>query len=313
MLGNAFGVLAQLALPHLVSGPTAYALVGMGALLAGTTHAPLTAALMVFEMTLDYRLVVPLLLASAVASVVATAHAKESGYTEAQQQKRSAGEAGRVTTALAAGDVLRKEQITVPPDLSLAELLDRFVSARRNHLYVVAADGRFGGAVNLHDVNRLLREGASAARAEDLARTDFEVTTPGEPLERVLERFAKLAAERLPVVDSAESRRLVGTVSKRDILAVYSRDLIQRGSRVKARDLDAPVGHLMDDVGVPPDLVGSSFEHARFAERWGATLLMIRRGRSWLVPDAATRFADGDRLIVFGPPERVEILRRAGG
>jgi CBS domain-containing protein len=217
-----------------------------------------------------------------------------------------------VTTALNAGDVLRKEQITVAPDLSLAELLDRFVSARRNHLYVVGPDGRFGGAVNLHDVNRLLREGASAARAADLARTDFEVTTPGEPLERVLERFAKLDAERLPVVDAPESRRLVGTVSKRDILAVYSRDLIQRGARLSARDLDAPVGHLMDDVAVPPDLVGGSLEEARFAERWGATLLMIRRGRTWLVPDAATRFADGDRLIVFGPPERLEVLRRAG-
>jgi CBS domain-containing protein len=204
---------------------------------------------------------------------------------------------------------LRREQITVPPDLTLPELLDKFVAGRRNHLYVVDGGGRFLGAVNLHDVNRLLREGATAARAEDLVRGDFEATTPGEPLHTVLERFGKLDAERLPVVDTAETKRLVGTVSKRDILAVYSRDLLQRGLRLRAADLEPPVEKLIDEVPVPRDLAGKTVEEARFADSAGVTLLMVRRGASWLIPDASTLLAPEDRLIVFGPPGRLAALR----
>ncbi|HKC23640.1 MAG TPA: chloride channel protein [Thermoanaerobaculia bacterium] len=311
MLGDAFGAVAHGALPGVISAPSSYALVGMGALLAGTTHAPLTAALMVFEMTLDYRLVVPLLLASAMASIVATALAKESVYTEALKEKAAAGERGLVTSTLSVGDVLRREQVTVTPDLTLPDLLDRFVANRRNHVYVVDADDRFRGAVNLHDVNRLLGEGTSSARASDVAREDFEATYPSEPLHRVLERFAKQDAERLPVLDAPETRRLIGTVSKRDILGVYSRDLLQRGTNLKAAHLEAPVDRLVDEIPVPPELVGLSVGEARFPERYGATLLMVRRARSsWLIPDAATRLLAEDRLIVFGPQERLAALRR---
>ena len=312
MLGYAFGSLAHGALPGVVSSGAAYALVGMGAVLAGTTHAPLTSVLMVFEMTLDYRLVVPLLLASATSSVVATALAKSSIYTEALEQKAAGEGRGAVVGVLTAGDVLRKEQVTVPPDLTVPELLDAFVAARRNHLYVVDADGRFGGAVNLHDVNRLLREGATSARAKDVTRSDFEATFPGESLDVVMERFARLDAERLPVLDDPVSRRLVGTVSKRDILAVYSRDLLSRATRLKAADLESPVDRMSDEVPVPASIVGLTVEEARFPERYGATLLMIRRAQTaLLIPEGATRLQAGDRLIVFGSPERLAALRKS--
>ena len=83
MLGHAFGAGVRALVPALGADPGAYALAGMGFLLAGTTHAPLTAVVMVFEMTLDYGIVVPLLLGAAVASLVATRLSANSVYTEA--------------------------------------------------------------------------------------------------------------------------------------------------------------------------------------------------------------------------------------
>jgi len=80
-------------------------------------------------------------------------------------------------------------------------------------------------------VVRELRSGtrADALRAADLARADFESTVPEERLDAVLDRFARQECERLPVLADRQSRRLVGTVSKRDILAVYAQELLRHG------------------------------------------------------------------------------------
>ena len=166
MLGTS-GAAVRALLPGLGAGPGAYALAGMGFLLAGTTHAPLTAVVMVFEMTLDYALVVPLLLGSAVASLVATRLSANSVYTEALQRK--AGEPG--AEGQGALDVLRVADLGAsragdyPPDLPLPHLLDAFVASRRNHLYVVDERGGFVGAVNLHDVNEILRNAETPERS----------------------------------------------------------------------------------------------------------------------------------------------------
>jgi CIC family chloride channel protein len=233
MLGYAFGHAVHGLVPGHSAPPAAYALVGMGALLAGTTHAPLTSVLMVFEMTLDYNLVVPLLVAAAASSLLATRLSRDSVYTEAlrRQAEAAAPEAASAAGALRVREVMRQDQVTVESDLPLDELLDRFVSARRNHLYVVDG-GRFLGAVNLHDLNHELRRGASprALRAADLAHRDFEATVPDERLERVLDRFARQECERLPVLLDRDSRQLAGTVSKRDILAAFAQERL-RGSR----------------------------------------------------------------------------------
>ena len=95
---------------------------------------------------------------------------------------------------------------------------------------MVDEHGRFAGAVNLHDVHEALRVAADpgATVARDLVRPRFEATTPGEPLARVLERFAAQESERLPVLAEDGSGRLLGTISKRDILAAYARDLLER-------------------------------------------------------------------------------------
>jgi len=260
--------------------------------------------------------VVPLLLASAVASLVATALGRDSVYTEALRRKAEAGEGPgpSAVDALHVSDLMRQEQVTVPPDLTLPRLLDTFVAARRNHLYVVDGEGRFLGAVNLHDVNHELRAGGgeSGLVARDLARSRFETTTPDESLLHVLDRFAAQECERLPVVADPGSRHLVGTISKRDILSVYSLDLVQRGPALHgAATVAAPVERFVEEVPVPPDLVGSTLAESWLSDEHGISVLMIRRATAGLfIPEGRTRFLPGDQLVVFGPRERLASLRR---
>ncbi len=228
MLGTAFGWGLSALFPGAGVDPRTWALVGMGALLAGTTHAPLTAAVMVFEMTLDYGVAMPLLVGAGISALVATRLAADSVYTEALRR----GEEGpRAGAALCARDVMRAEQLPVDPGLPLPALIDRLLAARRNHAYVVDAGGRFLGAVSLHDAVRAAGEGGKSAvfHAADLLDHRFEATFPDEPLARVLERITRQSCERIPVLEDRESRRLVGTVSRRDILGLYARELVAGG------------------------------------------------------------------------------------
>jgi chloride channel protein, CIC family len=315
MLGHAFGAAVRAVSPALGADPQAFAVAGMGFLLAGTTHAPLTAVVMVFEMTLDYGIVVPLLLGSAVASLVATRLSASSVYTEALHRKAGGPEGGGpgALDVLHVADLLRPDQVTIPPDLPLPRVLDAFVASRRNHLYVVDAGGAFVGAVNLHDVNEALgsAEAPGAIAARDVMRPRFEITVPEEALPRVLERFAAQECERLPVLADVGSRRLVGTISKRDILSVYSLELVQRTAGQRpARAIEPPLESLVDETPLPPELDGRTFAESRFRDTHGLALLLVRRGSTGLLlPDAALRFASGDRLVVFGPRDRIAALR----
>jgi chloride channel protein, CIC family len=313
MLGHAFGAGVCALLPALGADPVPFALAGMGFLLAGTTHAPLTAVVMVFEMTLDYGMVVPLLLGSALATLVAKRLSANSVYTEALQRKAGEDEASGALDVLRVADLLRPEQVTIAPDLELPRVLDVFVASRRNHLYVVDERGAFVGAVNLHDVNEALRAagGAGGLAARDAMRKRFEATTPEEGLLRVLERFAAQECERLPVLRDLDGRQLVGTISKRDILSVYSLELLQRGAGRRAPSPTLPaIDSLVDEVALPPELPGRTFAESRFRETHALALLLVKRGGAGLLlPDAGLRFAVGDRLVVFGPRERIEALR----
>jgi CIC family chloride channel protein len=233
MLGQAFGTSLRSLVPGVGLEPGAYALVGMSTLLAGTTHAPLTSAVIVFEMTLEYSAIVPLLVGSAIASQVATFLSRESVYTEAIHRKAAAArESEQPAVPLRVSDVVRQDQITVPATLPLRPLLDAFVTARRNHVYLVDGQGRFAGAVNFHDVVGALQAlgdpGTTTAR--DLAQTHFPAARLDELLADVLSRFDAIAAERLPVLDGADTGKLIGTISKRDILTAYSVRLLDRTS-----------------------------------------------------------------------------------
>lgn len=310
MLGDAFGALLHGVVPGIATEPRAFALVAMGCLLAGTTHAPMMSVLMVFEMTLDYDLVLPLLLGSVVSSLVARRLAGDSVYTEALRRKTTAGE-GAVMGALTVGDVMREEQVTIGFDLTLPALLDRFAAARRSHLYVVDETGRFQGAVNLHDASRALRatKTPETVLARDLVNPRFEATVPEEHLDQVLARFFRQDAERLPVLASRESGCLVGTVSKRDLLSVYSLERLQR----RARPVEAgpPVQLEIGRVGVPAEVVGATVGSSSFPERFGLSILTVRRaGAEWVLPADEVRLGAEDRLIVFGPHDRIAALQR---
>jgi CIC family chloride channel protein len=217
-IGFLFGSGAQLVLTHLPVNPSAFALVGMGAFLAAATHAPIMAIVMIFELTLDYQIILPLMLACVVGYYTSVSIEKRSIYAEALKRK-GAGDYRKQLAELHVRDLMKPKPLTVAPTAGFAEIGEKFIATRFNYLYVTDRD-RFLGAVSLHDIKNFLNtpELATVVIAKDILRESFPALPPEASLTEALERFSHHDGERLPVVSEANGQALIGSVSKTDVI-----------------------------------------------------------------------------------------------
>jgi CIC family chloride channel protein len=219
-IGAALGFLFGTGTRHLtgsvVVNPSAFALVGMGAFLAAASHAPIMAIIMIFELTLDYQIILPLMLACVVAYYTSVKIEKRSIYAEALKRK-GAGDYGKQLAELHVRDLMKPKPLTISRTTGFSEVAEKFIATRFNYLYV-ADDGRFVGAVSLHDIKNYLNtpELAKVVIAGDLLRDSFPVVRPDASLIEALEHFSQHDGERLPVV--SHDRQLIGTIAKTDVI-----------------------------------------------------------------------------------------------
>jgi CIC family chloride channel protein len=221
-LGGAAGEILALVMPGSVP-PGALALVGMAAVLAGTTHAAVSSVLIIFEMTGDYGVILPLMLTAAVAAATSRAIEPDSLYT-APLRRRGVRlpELPRPewlrSTPLAALVVPGAERVL--PTTPFEEVLRKLLALEPGHdLYVTSEDGALLGVIRLDALKGTISDGALLGMivAADVVDRSIEPLTTATTLADVAARFGESDLERLPVVDG--ERRLVGTIAMRDVLA----------------------------------------------------------------------------------------------
>jgi CIC family chloride channel protein len=205
------------------SGPTpgAFALVGMGAFLSAASRAPVMAVIMLFEMTLSYDIILPLLLCSVVAFFTARGIEGHSLYSEALKRKAEENPKARLQLDRV-GDLTKPNPPTIPLNARFAEIAKLFISVRVNNLYVNDEAGRFAGAVSLHDIKPYLADPSLAGLviAKDILREDFPRLHEDDALAEALGRFlSQEGLQRLPVVDA--NGRLLGSLSKNDLMLAF--------------------------------------------------------------------------------------------
>ena len=218
-LGGVWGGCLQRLWPTTITDAGGYALVGMAALLAATTHAPLMAIVMAFEMTLDYQIILPLMLACVIASSVAHGLGATPIYDlggKRRARERAAGAPGRTIDSL-----LQREVPTIALSAPFSQVVQAFLGARLNHLFVVDGGGRFAGAIALHDIKPHLGAGDldTLVLAADLV-SPIPSVTPGASVTEALDQLSRHQGNRLPVVDPAG--RLIGCVHKLDLHLAFA-------------------------------------------------------------------------------------------
>jgi chloride channel protein, CIC family len=227
-VGAVFGSLFGLGMEALWHGHTsayvAYAMVGMGAFMAGATQAPLMAILMIFEMTLSYQVVLPLMVSCVVAYFVARATGTTSMYEITLRHQQDAQERLRIRTTQMR-ELIQPAQTVVSLTASVADMTRVFLEYPVKYIYVTDDAGRFRGAVALKDITSDLFEKRDTAQktAADYTHAPFPLLTPDMPLATALDHFMGVQGERLPVIESEAQPMLAGVVYKTSLLDAYQR------------------------------------------------------------------------------------------
>jgi CIC family chloride channel protein len=306
-LGGAFGLLVERVFPGATAASGAFATVGMAAVFAGAARAPFTAILIVFEMTNDYRLIVPLMAAVIFSLLVAERLEKDSIYTLKLTRRGIHLRRGRdvdVMEHLTVAEAMRPAPEPVPGKLPLRMVTALLDGARMHGLPVVDQDGKLCGVITIQDVEKAADDGD-----QNLDRPVIQfcsqhliVAYPDETVHHALERMSHRDIGRLPVVDHNSPTKLIGWISRADIVRAYERALTRRvamqhqqhqirlgtvaGVQITEETVSAgsPAdAHLLHEIPWPEDNLIAS----------------IQRGGQVLIPHGNTLLQAGDRLTII--------------
>jgi CIC family chloride channel protein len=311
-LGAAFGELIAPVWTISPLRPGAFAVVGMAATFAAVARAPLTAILIVFEITQDYGLVLPLMLAVVLATLITDLIHPESVYTlpltrRGIQLVRSSEV--DVLDTVSVGDVMSLNPLKVPVGMPVGEVQEILDRGRRHGAAVLDENDRLAGIVSITDVLRAHDPSESMSVAEVMTRRPVTVS-PNTPVSVALERMAALGVGRLPVVAEDDVSRLVGMFRREDAVRAYHRALSEKTDHELARDRlrrRTHPGAEFFDFRIPPGSMadGKFLREVSWPE--GCTIVSVRRGRVVYVPTGNTRIVRDDVITAFATP----IARRA--
>ena len=316
-LGGAFGLLVERIFPGATAGPGAFATVGMAAVFAGAARAPFTAILIVFEMTNDYRLMVPLMAAVIFSMVVAERLHKESIYTLKLTRRGIRLRRGRdvdVMENIMVAEVMRPAPEPIPGNMPLRMVPSLLDKVRMHGLPVIKEDGALCGVVTVQDVENAVD---TDEKNLDLPVTKFcsqhpIVAYPDETLQRALERMSHRDIGRLPVVDRNNPTKLAGWISRADIIRAYERALTRRVTvqqqLTQARlGVTAGVDVVECEVETDSALAGHTLSEIEWPE--DSLVASIRRGGRLIIPHGKTLMETGDQLSIVARREDEDAVR----
>lgn len=286
--------------------PGAFAVVGMAAMFAVVGRAPLTAILIVFEVTgaRDYGLILPLMLAATLGTFLAERFHPESVYTQALRRRgitlRRGGELDLLDT-VDVGTVMARSPAIVSPEDTLA-LVEEQLRRRRSHGAAVVRGGGLVGIVTTSDITRSERP-LDTTTVEEVMTPRPVTVTPATPVSEALERMSALGVGRLPVVDVGSPNRLVGMFGREEAVKAYHEGLTASTDRQLhrarlAQRTDPGAGYY--DFRVPLGSIADGRQVKEISWPEGSTLVSIRRGRRVLVPNGDTRLLAADVITAFG-------------
>lgn len=229
MTGGFFGAITHSFLPELTASSGAYALVGMGGLVAATTHAPITAIIIIFELTSQYTIILPLMITCITATLLATIIKKGNIYTIKLMRRGITLHRGReqsILQDLVVQEVMRSEIRTVTEGAFLADIIKAFQTHHTSYLEMVDEEGMLSGIISFRDIRLVLQEEqlGHLIVAKEVATSPVITVSPLDDLETALRKMGQTGVSQLPVVDMHNPRRVIGVIHEKDITAAYNRE-----------------------------------------------------------------------------------------
>ena len=326
MLGGTVGILLNSWFPTLTAPSGAYALVAMAAMVSATTHAPITAILIIFELTGEYTVILPLMISSIIAMVVSSRFLDGNIYTMKLKRRGidlSGGRDMNILNKLNVCDLKVQTVSVVSEKMSFLELLDLMGQSRENSFYVCNDDGMVVGIVTHGMVRRFinhLEELSADALVSDFYNPHFQKITEHSPIPEVLQHMLDDDLLALPILD--DTGAISGQILRRDILRGYQEMMIQMQSathlasgmkyvhQMHSERIEVIPGYLIARIQTPSNFVNMDLKSIQRRRQGKVDILLIENPdkpeRSHLKPSPDTRFQDGDELLIFGSKADVD-------
>jgi CIC family chloride channel protein len=231
--GGTFGKLLQFAFPAMGISSGAFAMVGMGAFLAAATHAPMTGIFLLFEITASYQVIVPIMLTCVIGVTICRRFHRYSLETYDLARAGIDLEAGKernIMKSLLVGEVMNRQPAAVPENMTLREFTQFIANHRETNFPLVNGDGELTGILSVQDFMGVVFEEdlLDLVVIKEIATHNVITAHEDEDLDQAMRKIGYRNIEQLPVVDRESHRKLIGIISRRDIVTAYNRALMSR-------------------------------------------------------------------------------------
>ncbi len=330
MAGGFLGTFVHAWFPDSTASSGAYALVTMGAVVAAATHAPISAILIIFELTQTINIIPPLMAACVMSTLVATFLHRDSIYT---MKLRRRGidlyeeDSRNLLHNLFVHDIIDRDPATLHANANLVSILEQVLDSERSEFFVLDENDRMVGTIHLRQLTRTLMEQDILRHvivAGDLIVSHEAALSEDDNLDVVMRMFSHGLAEELPIVDAADPLKLVGSVHKRDVLHAYNQEVMRRDLAGEIRStvvvahrgqqVELGGGYVLQEIQPPPRFFGKTIRELDIAAVFGVQVILIRKHNptgepaAIRVPGADDSIAEGDRLVVAGTKAAVESM-----
>ncbi|MFQ5630528.1 MAG: chloride channel protein, partial [bacterium] len=330
MTGGFFGEFVHQFFPNSTATSGAYALVGMGAVVAAATHAPITAILIIFEMTNDYKIILPLMISCIIGTLLSTKLQKESIYTIKLIRRGIDIFKGRdvnVLRAIKVNEIMEEEIETIPTAMPFRTLMKKMLESPKPQFIVVDKDSQFAGIITLGQIRQSLQDEeflADLVVAHDILNTEIPTIAESESLDSAMKLFGSEEIDILPVVADTDSRKPIGQISRRSVLDAYNKEISKldvtselAGSLKlleKGKTLDFVEGYHLAEIQCPKEFVNKSLKSLHLRNEYNIQVILIKRlgvrgKETSLVPEPADKLRADDKLIIVGPEKAVERVK----
>jgi len=327
MTGNFIGSIFHRYFPSSISSPGAFSLVGMGAVVAAATHAPITAIVIIFELTNDYKIILPLMLSSIIASFMTVGLHKESIYTMKLKRRGILLKEGREV------NILRSLQVKdfVSPDFlkflnteRVGNIIDQALGSKHYSFQIVDPQDNYVGCFSLDHLKKVVLQKDlldTLIIAEDLAVSGIQLNYE-DNLEQAMEIFGREDVAEIPVL---KDKKLVGVVKRQDVIEAYNHEISKREAtsglvqKLKfthlTKTVDIGKGYRIMEINALPSFWEKNLKELNLKAIYKIDILLIKRiypPQTIPLPSSDEVIKKGDLLVVAGHSKNIEKLIKKG-
>lgn len=312
-----------------------FILVGMGAMLGAINSIPISAILILFEMTKDYSFILPLMLGVVISTTVVQLVFKRSVLTREMEEEGlflPQGQNSDILRNLRVEQVMRASYRLIPEKTPVSHLVEQFLDDPALVYFTVNEKNELTGIIQESELRVVLLDFDHLRThlvALDVSQPGAICVNPDDDLNKAMKLFDRERTDGLAVVDPFEPKKVIGCITRHDVITSYNQQSLKYNMTEgfaqelkevgRQKEIQVTGDHMLVEVAIPPHFIGKSIERLHLRNRYNIEVLMVKHSLSPFdaqegepeitFPDPKYKFKAGDHIVIFASTEAIKKVR----